>query len=146
MIAVTKPYAMNGTYTILDAFDVKEKIEDFTEVLQRSFFNFISSDAIFKTGCDRAEALAHARVLKDEFYAVSVSTEPVGVLDVRDVLHGAVFNNDEKLFGWLIFIDDMPLANWGHECKYLFFHKRHIIIEAEMFYPPATFHKMELMA
>ena len=124
MINVRKFCEPNSNYTILDYFDVKNKFNEFKNMLNSHFIkNYKGKKEIikFKTSCDKNTAKIYAKRKKEFYDEINISSRRLEISDIQDVLGKKVFINNEKIYGWLIFIDEDILANWGHECKYIFY-------------------------
>lgn len=55
-----------------------------------------------------------------EFAEFYISKEAIKIHSVTDIFNKAIFDLDENLNGWLIFINPLSIANWSHYCEYWF--------------------------
>ena len=72
-----------------------------------------------------------------------MSSQLLEISDIQDVTRKNIFENSEKIYGWLIFINEDIFANWGHECKYIFYVNNETQFEQQMLFPPTNDFLME---
>lgn len=68
---------------------------------------------------------------------VEVSKHLVLMSSVKSIYERKIFPQKD-IYGYLIFVDDMPMANWSHDCRYIFWvadgHPDNLVISATL--PP----------
>jgi len=151
MIGVTKPFKLDMDYTILEPFDITDKIYDFKKLLESNFFKPDKDITKFRMGCAKETARLYAENQKKYYDEISISPKLLEISNIQDAVGRNVFENSQKIFGWLIFIDEDTFANWGHDCKYIFYAGKkegtdeEVIFEESMIFPPAGIFPMEVI-
>ena len=99
--------------------------------------------------CCKENALVYARSKKEEYDEVEISSQLLEISDIKDSAGNNIFQeNSKKIYGWLIFIDEVPFANWGHLCKYIFYVGKsdgmeEVYFEENALFPPNDTFSME---
>ncbi|MDR1459948.1 MAG: hypothetical protein LBI60_07010 [Bacteroidales bacterium] len=145
MVSAVKPLMTGETMrTFLDPFCPANKAACFEEVLKSVFMKGIHKSMItFVAGCEKDIAIAYAKNRKAEYVEVEMSSQLLELSDIKDISGRTIFSNDRRTFGWFIFIDENVFANWGHDCKYIFYVNEEMFFEEQMLLPPDTGFPME---
>jgi hypothetical protein len=132
----------------LYAFDIPfEKYGDYEESLRGDFgLTATQSDTtITISHCDKEYMENYAKTYENALYEVSVSKTICAISEIVDLRGDKVFDREAALYGWLVFVDENILANWGHACKYIFYINRDTNFEVQNTMPPANNIAMEVI-
>lgn len=68
---------------------------------------------------DSAQAIMKGHVANYNDCDIYVTNNTIGISDTIHLM-GSMIIMPPQDSCWLFFVDEMPLANWGHPCKYVF--------------------------
>lgn len=139
---ITQPAAIsNQTIDIMeDVFSISgnNTQNKYIDILEKKF-NIANARDLFryKVGIskDAVKTFLKNNFKKNNFNKIYLSSDLVKVLEIKDLYDKQVFSYDIDGNGWFIFIDKCIVANWSHDCEYIFllnedaesqFHSKHI--------------------
>lgn len=132
--------------TFLDPFNLTDKATRFEEVLKSFFMKEIDNNmTTFTVGCEKEAAKDYAAKMIEEYARVEISTQLLELSNIQDAGGKTIFQNNEKTFGWFIFIDKNIFANWGHDCRYIFYINEEMFFEEQLLLPPNANFPMEVV-
>ena len=139
MVIATNPYQIsNSIQSFLSPFIAFDKADLFKSALSWFLVDANIKDALeFIMGSDKDSARKNALSMKSQFVEVEMSIKQLEISDVKDVTGKRVFSQSQRTYGWLVFIDDNILANWGHECRYIFYINDNEMLTKQMLMPPS---------
>jgi len=147
MVTAIKPLMSGRTkQTFLDPFHLADKAACFERNLKLAFIKGTDKNmTTFTMGCEKETALVYAKNRKEDYVEVEMSAQLLEISKIQDINVSTVFASNEKTFGWFIFVDKNIFANWGHECKYIFYINEEIVFEERRLLPPDAKFPMEVV-
>jgi hypothetical protein len=91
---------------------------------------------IYKSVMPKSQVCDYAINLIDEYKKVEITNTTHAITEIFDISGEPVFAEKAAMFGWLIFIDNNILANWGHDCEYIFLIDRNMKFHSRKTMPP----------
>lgn len=133
---------------IQDVFAIESNEDKYIDILERKFgVNNARGLFRYKIGFNKEKLknLLDNKYKKNNFNKIYVSTDLVKSSEIKDLYNNKVFNKSNNENGWFIFIDECILANWSHDCKYIFILNENDITEFHHKWPPKKNIEMEVV-
>lgn len=122
-MTVSKPQINNGQYLIFDIFGIHYD-EKISSIMMDIFTldEYQSNPIVIYKDIDKSVIKEIAKQFINEYNNVKISNTIHSISNIKNVSGATIFDNQKNTkFGWLIFVDKNILANWGHECEYIFY-------------------------
>jgi hypothetical protein len=148
-MTATRPLITDKTEVpLLDAFDIPvDEYGVYEESLREDFgLTAEQSDTTIRISLyDKAYMANFAKTYEKALCEISVSKTICAISEIVDLRGDRVFDSKAAWYGWLVFVDENILANWGHACKYVFCIDEHTVYEEKNTMPPANTVAMEVV-
>lgn len=133
---------------IQDVFSITSNEDKYMDILEKSFGVSNARELFrYKIGFKKEELkeFLNSKYKRNKFNKIYVSTDLVKSSEINDLYNKEVFDKDYNENGWFIFIDECFIANWSHECKYIFVLNERDVTEIIHKWPPKKNIEMEVV-
>jgi hypothetical protein len=93
-------------------------------------------DLDYEMGTAKGKAIEYARRYKELYHEVFIAPRYLQEGNITDIAGNKIFKGNGNRFGWLRCVDEDILANWGHDCRYIFFMNEYDVTEQTAQLPP----------